>query len=217
MKNIIIALLLISGAQSIDLKFIQELSQADQRALELPKLTGQNEERAKEILNKQLYPNQDPAVTEKQSKYRWDQVDPHAGAYDVCPSCIGASAKVNQFEFKAPKDGFKTGDKDYDRKVPEKLGNDEFMKEMITKYATEGGKESKKPNGQFWFDRANTEKASVQVVMDYLHVNKDMAETLVCANFIPTWRYFDVNNDGHIDADRLPDFLRTLTGVHLNI
>ena len=54
------------------------------------------------------------------------------------------------------------------------------MGEMISKYATEGGKKEGKPNGKFWFEYEEAQKAGVQVLKDYLHLNDEQAKEVIC-------------------------------------
>ena len=93
------------------------------------------------------------------------------------------------------------------------------MGEMISKYATEGGKKEGKPNGKFWFEYEEAQKAGVQVLKDYLHLNDEQAKEVICQNIEETWQHFDVNQTGMIEADRMPNFFQMLVGhrVMLNI
>ena len=106
--------------------------------------------------------------------------------------------------------------------MPEKylgIGSDEFMAMLIEKYAVEGGKANKKPNGEFWMEWNGAERASRQVLQDYLHITEEHAADIVCGNFKATWQYFDINNEGKLPLDRMPNFFRHIVGneVHLNL
>ena len=50
-----------------------------------------------------------------------------------------------------------------------------------------------------------------------MHVDEKEAENVVCSRFNTVWNYIDVNNDGKIEADRMPRFFRELTGIQLNL
>ena len=121
------------------------------------------------------------------------------------------------------KSNYHPGDKDYKRIIPAQYqqtngqGGDNFMASAIQNWAVEGGKDKGKPNGQFWFEPYGAQLASKKVVMDYIHVSEQEAENIVCSRFNTVWNYYDVNNEGKIDADRMPRFWRELTGIQLNL
>ena len=53
--------------------------------------------------------------------------------------------------------------------------------------------------------------------MDYTHVSEEGAEQVLCEKFNETWRYFDVINQGRIDADQMPSFFSHLAGLKINL
>ena len=50
-----------------------------------------------------------------------------------------------------------------------------------------------------------------------MHVSPDEADDIVCNGFEAAWIYYDPNNEGKIEADRMPRFFRQVAGMHLNL
>ena len=143
--------------------------------------------------------NQDPDVLKKMSTYNWEDVPPHSSAFYICNNKLKVTREVAEPGF--PPSG--------ERKLPDRYQGqigDNFMGAIISKYAMEGGKPQGKPNGDFWFEWDGAEKASLQVLQDYLHVTAEDAQDIVCDKFKASWEHFDVNNSGKVEAERMPSF-----------
>ena len=50
-----------------------------------------------------------------------------------------------------------------------------------------------------------------------MHTSDAEANDLICSRFWATWTREDTNNEGRLEADRMPRFFRALTGVQLNL
>ena len=108
------------------------------------------------------------------------------------------------------KDEKKDDKKDDKEEFEDGYGGDSFMRELVKKFAVEGGKEKEVPNGEFWFDRKGAKEAGIQTLQDYKHLNKTDAEAWACDNFEEAWEYMDPGKTGKIEADRMPRFLTYL-------
>ena len=103
----------------------------------------------------------------------------------------------------------------YKRDIPTRFENDSddlLMRSMYENYATEGKDGSGKPNGHFWVTKEDAEKASDEVVGTHLHMKDGQKTAFVKEHFPTVWTRFDVNEDGKIEIDRMPQFLRMVCG-----
>lgn len=110
-------------------------------------------------------------------------------------------------------DGF-GGYHTYVRDIPDRFegeADDKLMESMYKNYATEG-KTDGKPNGHFWVDEKNAERASKEVVMTHLEMNEGKANAYLKAEFPRVWQRFDVNEEGKVEIDRMPQLLRMICG-----
>merc|ERR1711981_1379737 len=102
----------------------------------------------------------------------------------------------------------------YVRDVPnrfEEESDDRLMHSLYSNYAHEG-KVDGKPNGHFWLDEPNAKAASVEVVGTHLGLKAADAEAYVANAFPDLWKRFDVNEEGKVEIDRMPVFLRMICG-----
>ena len=102
----------------------------------------------------------------------------------------------------------------YMRDIPDRFeteSDDRLMHSMYNQYATEGRKDNL-PTGAFWLDKANAKRASEEVIGTHLHLHGDAAKAYLATEFERLWKRFDVNEEGKIEIDRAPVFLRQICG-----
>ena len=106
----------------------------------------------------------------------------------------------------------------YMRDIPDRYeteSDDRLMHSMYNQYATEGRKDGL-PDGNFWLDKANARRAAEEVVGTHLHLKGAAAKSYLGDNkkgeFERLWKRFDVNEEGKIEIDRAPTFLRQICG-----
>jgi len=117
-------------------------------------------------------------------------------------------------DFPAHMSGF-GGYKTYMRDTPDRFeteADDTLMKSMYKTYATEGETKQGLPTGHFWVTQADAEKAATEVVGTHLQLKKDDLKSYVKAQFPAAWTRYDVNEEGKIEVDRMPAFLRSICG-----
>ena len=83
------------------------------------------------------------------------------------------------------------------------------MNSLVTKYA----REVVNAEGQsaLFLNKEDAKAVSEEVVNSH---SKDIAATEV--DFDGTWNHFDINHDGLVEVERMPQFLRFLTNGALN-
>merc|ERR1719473_1792550 len=102
----------------------------------------------------------------------------------------------------------------YIRDIPDRFEeekDDRLMHSLYTQYAYEG-KTDGKPNGHFYLNHANGRAVSREVVMTHLGMDGKAADSYLDSEFEPLWRKYDVLEDGKVDIDRMPQFLRQICG-----
>lgn len=110
-------------------------------------------------------------------------------------------------------------DKKYERVAPEHFstGSDDlFMRSMIMNYADEGkdcdaDTKECKPNGQFTMTEAATRAASAEVLSSHKGLAAGAGGEYLKTYFERTWAHFDVNKDGRIGVETIPQFMRFLS------
>ena len=110
-------------------------------------------------------------------------------------------------------DGF-GGYHTYKRDIPDRFeeeADDTLMRSMYENYAFEGKKDHL-PTGHFWLDKSGARKASKEVVMTHLKMKDAEAESYLKESFEDLWGKYDVMEEGILDIDRMPQFLRTICG-----
>ena len=117
-------------------------------------------------------------------------------------------------DFPAHMSGF-GGYKTYMRDTPDRFeteADDTLMKSMYKTYATEGEDKHGLPTGHFWVTKDDAEKAASEVVGTHLQLKDKDLKAYVAAQFSPAWTRYDVNEEGKIEVDRMPAFLRSICG-----
>ena len=107
------------------------------------------------------------------------------------------------------------GYRTYIRDTPDRFeseADDTLMRSMYDTYANESMDKDGLPNGQFWVNEANAKKAAAEIVGTHLHLLGADQKAFVDANFPAAWARYDVNEEGKIEADRMPIFLRHICG-----
>lgn len=91
------------------------------------------------------------------------------------------------------------------------------MNSMINNYALELKDKDGKPTGHFFLDKGAAQGVCEEVLKNNSHWNAGKADKWIASNFLSTWEHFDVNNDGIVEVERMPQFLRYFTGDALDI
>ena len=120
-----------------------------------------------------------------------------------------ANIQLESSDYPAYMHGF-GGYHTYMRDIPDRFeteSDDRLMHSMYNQYATEGQKDGK-PDGNFWLTRADAKRAAEEVVGTHLHLKGDAAKSYLKTEFERLWTRFDVNEEGKIEIDRAPVFLR---------
>ena len=102
----------------------------------------------------------------------------------------------------------------YMRDVPDRFeaeADDTLMRSMYQTYATEGKTEGW-PNGHFWVYKKDAMRAAHEVVSTHLKLDSAGANAYLKELFPAMWARYDVNGEGFLDIDRMPQFLRTICG-----
>ena len=121
--------------------------------------------------------------------------------------------------FEARENGTGPLDKKYERVPPEHFatGSDDlFMKSMIMNYADEGrlcNEETAecKPDGNFTMSEAATRAAAAEVLATHKELAGDAGAEYLKTYFPRTWAHFDVNKEGRIGVESMPQFMRFLS------
>ena len=103
----------------------------------------------------------------------------------------------------------------YMRDIPDRFEeekDDTLMKSLYTNYATEGKSKAGLPNGHFWVNKDNAKRVSEEVIATHLQLKGAALVSFMKAEFETHFEKYDVNDEGKIDVDRMPVFLRTLCG-----
>ena len=121
---------------------------------------------------------------------------------------------VQTEDFPAHMNGF-GGYKTYIRDTPDRFeteADDTLMKSMYATYATESEDGAGLPSGHFWVTKENAMKACDEVVDTHLRLHKSDKTDYLDANFPALWARFDVNEEGKVEIDRMPQLLRSICG-----
>ena len=124
------------------------------------------------------------------------------------------SIKIANGDFDATMDGF-GGYKTYIRDIPDRFeteADDTLMKSMYEKYAMEGEDKDGLPTGRFWVTKAMAQKACDEVVNTHLRLKGKDKDSYLEEQFPALWTRFDVNEEGRIEIDRMPQLLRSICG-----
>ena len=109
-------------------------------------------------------------------------------------------------------------DKKYERVAPEHFASGEddlFMRSMIMNYADEGklcDEEGKncKPTGVFTLTEAATRAAAAEVLSTHKGLKGAAGKEYLATYFPRTFAHFDVNKEGRVGVEILPQFMRFL-------
>ena len=107
------------------------------------------------------------------------------------------------------------GYRTYIRDTPDRFeseADDTLMRSMYDTYATEGMDKAGLPDGRFWVTEANAKKAAAEIVGTHLHLLGKEQDAYVNEVFPAAWKRYDVNEEGKIELDRMPIFLRHICG-----
>ena len=102
---------------------------------------------------------------------------------------------------------------EYERHLPDNYNEESqnrFMYLILTNFALEGKNADGSPNGVFKMDEKQTKRASKMIVEKYKHLEGTNIEDYMQQYFARTWEHFDVNNEGKLDADDMPGFMKYL-------
>lgn len=102
----------------------------------------------------------------------------------------------------------------YIRDVPDRFEteqDDTLMRSLYTNYATEG-RVGDQPDGHYWVTKENAYKVSHEVVGTHLNLKGGEGDAYLKESFPALWAKYDINEEGLLDIDRMPAFLRTICG-----
>jgi hypothetical protein len=85
------------------------------------------------------------------------------------------------------------------------------MNSLISEYSIEG-KKNKKPDGHYYIDKHGAEMISIAAIKQNLEMKEGEAQKLVKERFPDLWEHYDVNNDGFMEVERAPMFIRGMVG-----
>jgi len=108
----------------------------------------------------------------------------------------------------------------YNRTIPYQFTeerDDRLMNSLIKSYALEQKDDNGRPSGHMFLDKAGAMKASDEVVHTHFQYNDEQAADYLKEKFEETWNHFDVNQDGLVEVERMPQFLRWVLGNSLTI
>ena len=103
----------------------------------------------------------------------------------------------------------------YTREVPQRFSaerDDRLMNSIIKNYAREVKKDGKL-TGQYFCNKEDAQALSSEVIDNHRKHNSNLGEI---NSFEDTWNHFDVNHDGLVEVERMPQFLRMLLGNALD-
>ena len=115
--------------------------------------------------------------------------------------------------FEAREDGTGPLDHKYERVIPEHFasgGDDLFMRSMIKTYALEGKNKDGSPNGKFFINEATARAAAGEVIETHKSIKGAEKKAYLDTYFPRTWAHFDVNHEGMIGVEQMPQFVRFL-------
>lgn len=102
----------------------------------------------------------------------------------------------------------------YIRDVPDRFeteADDTLMRSLYQNYATEG-RVGDEPDGHYWVTKENAYRVSKEVVDTHLNLKGKSGDSYLKESFPDLWKKYDINEEGFLDVDRMPAFLRTICG-----
>ena len=118
--------------------------------------------------------------------------------------------------FEARDNGTGPLDKKYERVLPPQFADasdDLFMRSMIMNYAREGKNDpdgAGTPNGVFTMTEAQTRSAAAEVLGTHKKMSGAEVKEYLNTYFPRTWAHFDVNKQGFVGVEVMPQFMRFL-------
>ena len=102
----------------------------------------------------------------------------------------------------------------YVRAIPERFSgrdDDSLMRHILLRYALEKADPlTGKPTGRFYVDRAGAYELAMETIVTIMKMTGNAAIDYFNQKVPAAWARQDVNNDGVIEAERVPIFLRTI-------
>ena len=139
-------------------------------------------------------------------------IDPSVQA--LIDKATGTDGGDDLSEFPHWMNGF-GGYRTYMRDIPDRFeteSDDTLMRSLYENYATEGADGSQLPNGHYWVTKKNAEAVSREVIGTHLGIKGEAADAYIAETFEPLYAKYDVNEEGFLDIDRMPAFLRSICG-----
>ena len=87
---------------------------------------------------------------------------------------------------------------------------DTFTANVIKNYATEGVTTDGKPDGRFFIVKASAKKIASEVVATHLGYKGKELKDFMTRKFDETWKHYDVNDEGTMEAMWASPFMRAL-------
>ena len=88
-----------------------------------------------------------------------------------------------------------------------------MMRSIIERYSHElKDPKTNQPSGKFVVERDNAFAIAREVVQTHLKLSGDALESYINGNVPEAFDKWDVNKEGHIEAERVPTFLRSIVG-----
>jgi len=112
------------------------------------------------------------------------------------------------------------GDHGYQRATTPRFSADSddiFMRSMIQQYAVEAGdcdedadgnEVNCKPSGKFWMSKSGAMAAAQEILATHKGLSGADLQTYIDNYFEKAWGHFDVNQTGHIEVIKMPQFAR---------
>ena len=94
--------------------------------------------------------------------------------------------------------------------MPEIYQDDKLMQSLISRYSIEGNTDGV-ANGKFYLNKEGARAVSTEVVHTHLFGGAK-GDQFVNEKFDGVWNYFDVNHDGFLVVQVMPQFLRMIVG-----
>lgn len=82
------------------------------------------------------------------------------------------------------------------------------MNSIVSKLAIESRNEDGSPSGKFFMTKELTNQVAHEVVETHMHMTGADKDSYVEEKLNKLWPHYDNNNEGFVDADRVPPMLR---------
>jgi hypothetical protein len=84
------------------------------------------------------------------------------------------------------------------------------MRSMISTYAAEEKDDDGVPNGKFFLNAASAQRAGSEVVGTHMGLSPAETKSYMATYFQRVWDHFDVNGEGFVGVEVMPQFMRML-------